>query len=203
MIQRSASSLAHFVALARTSPLGTSDAVMGDDTDKTAQRPVTRVEPWGLRGRPATDGVRGLVVSALAGAMNGVLVGVSTDTRYGAQNLDVGEMALYSLVNALGVYLDNSGNTKITSATPSGGSQGDVIVNGGALQVARKTDPITQGTIGFVIVTGTGGAITSLQITYTPGDSSAVQTFTLALGTLTGTLTLHENINGGAAHFKA
>jgi hypothetical protein len=156
MIQRSASSLAHFVALARTSPLGTSDAVMGDDTDKTAQRPVTRVEPWGLRGRPATDGVRGLVVSALAGAMNGVLVGVSTDTRYGAQNLDVGEMALYSLVNALGVYLDNSGNTKITSATPSGGSQGSVVVNGGTHRVARANDPISLGSCSITVATVAG-----------------------------------------------
>jgi hypothetical protein len=63
--------------------------------------------------------------------------------------------------------------------------------------VARKTDPITQGTLQFTYVPGSGpGVIVPgvLSITYTPGNGGPPQV--LPLGS--GTLTIGENIDGGS-----
>jgi len=138
-----------FTTLARSSASGSDDQanVAGNPPDR--QRPVRRVAPWGLSGRPVT-GVLGAVVKAFAGAFNGLLVGIATD-RYGPQNLNEGETCLWNKGVAQ-ILLDQKDSITITS----GASQivvskdGDVTINakgqiklaGGGPGIARSGDSV-------------------------------------------------------------
>jgi len=150
------------------------------------------MEPWGVHGRPAV-GVYALIARVLGGAASGLQVGVWTGQQ-GRQDLAEGETQLYSSASGAEVYLDKDGNNKINAASGK-----DVVVNGGTAQVARKGDPITRGTLQLV---ATGVPISSIAWTYTPGDGSAVQSGTLN-STTPALITIHEQVDGGAPHFKA
>ena len=102
-----------------------------------------------------------------------------------------------SFNNTIITFTDQSGNTKITSATVNG-TQGDVVVNGGSQPVGRKDDPVSHGTL--VVTAAMVAGVPVVTIVYTPGDGSAPQT---AVSNASNTITLHEKILDGAQHFKA
>src|SRR5260370_42456378 len=87
-LERLTFNMADFTTLSRTSSSGVDDQanVAGSPNDR--QRPVRRVAPWGLSGRPVV-GVFGAIVKAFGGAFNGLVVGIATD-RFGPQNLNAG-----------------------------------------------------------------------------------------------------------------
>jgi hypothetical protein len=146
---------------AKASPLGDSDAVecADDDLDpathQKGQRPVTRVEPFGVRSRPPAK-LRSLWLRL--GASNVVFIGIAPTAAYGPQDLDDGEAAIYNISKAL-VRLWKIGKLTIDSDTGAAVPQ-DVIVNGGTLPVARKTDAIKAtipaGTVIVAVAAGVG-----------------------------------------------
>ena len=151
--------------------------------------------PFGLRSVPPS-GVDAAVVHAAGASARGMIVGCDSK-EYGPSDLDWGETAVYSQQNPKALLADKSGNTKITSTTVDG-TPGDVVVNGGTKPVGRKDDPVSHGTLVVTAVMAAGVPIVT--IVYTPGDGSAPQT---AVSNATNTLTLHEKILDGAAHFIA
>jgi hypothetical protein len=181
-----------FTTFANSSSDGDTDFVEGYQTETDEppmpQHRVRRLSSWGITGRPM-PGVLAGVVRALGGAAQGLLVGVATPA-YGRQDLAEGETQVFNRKDGCEVYLDEDGANNINSFAGQ-----DVIVNGGTLEVARKTDPvrITAAPAGALaawmaqvetaINLLAGGSITPLSTTFiaSPGMT----------------------INGGATRFKA
>lgn len=163
--------------------------------------------PFGVRSVPPS-GVDAAVVHAAGGAARGIVVGCDA-TRYGPSDLAEGETALYSQHNAKALLADAAGNTKITSATVDG-VPGDAIVNGGSLEVARRTDPTASGTFAMTVATVVGPPpVTTIVLLYTaPGGApQTVGTLVFTAGLLTtatlGSASITGKITAGATHFKA
>lgn len=162
-------------------------AVAGEQ--QTPPQARTRfIAPFGFRSVPPAD--LEVVELCAYGASDRSMSAPLDSARYGPNDLatDGSEAAFY-----------NKDNPRALVATGAHG----VIVDQGDKKVATDTTPVTHGTLGFVVIVNGSGALTSLAITYTPGDGSMPQALTLALGSLTGTLTLHESIDGGSPNFKA
>ncbi len=155
-VQTRLGALVEFTRVAASTATGEKDAVEVGGGDQRMQRPVRRVEPWGVRGRPPA-GVFAAIVKAIAGASNGLLVGISS-TRYGSQALEAGETEIYCSASGTRIFLDKTGTIHIDAASGQ-----DVILNGGTLQVARETDALDVGTL-----VATAGPYPVL-FTYTPG----------------------------------
>jgi phage gp45-like len=148
-LERLAGGAVEFTTLARVTADGADDQANFAGNPADRQRPVRRVAPWGLSGRPVV-GVLGAVVKAVGGAFNGLVLGISTD-RYGPQNLNDGETCLWNKGVAQ-ILLDQNDRIVIQS----GGSQiivnkdGDVTINaagqiklaGGGPGVARNGDSV-------------------------------------------------------------
>ena len=119
-LERIAGSIVEFTTLSRVNAPGADDQahVAGHPADR--QRPVRRVAPWGLSGRPVA-GVLAAVVKAFGGAFNGLAVGIATD-RYGPQDLNEGETCLWNKGTAR-VLLDQNDQIGISGKL--------VQVNGG------------------------------------------------------------------------
>ena len=184
-----------FTLTAGISKLGEEDEVQtGDETVSApeadispgtlTQRLVRRIEPWGFRGRPP-DKVRALWLRL--GSSNVVFIGTAVGKGYGPNNLEVGETSLYCSKGGTEIRLDKDGNIKITAA-----SNQDVIVNGGNLKVARRTDPVRIGTLAGV---SPSGAVT---FTFTPQNADGVP----GVPSVGATVTLAGVIQDGALHFK-
>lgn len=127
--------IVEFTPITVSSADGTKDFV-GIQTDaKDQQRAVRRASPWGISGRPvAGAGVLAAVVKAVGGAFGGMIVGVGTD-KYGPQDLNSGETCIWNKVTGTRILLDQDGKISIDA-----GSGQDIVLNGGSLKVARKTD---------------------------------------------------------------
>lgn len=96
---------------ANSTELGKSDAVeTGDDDDKKGQRPVRRIEPWGVRGRPVAKQRQ---LSIKLGSSVVIYLGVASDGGYGPGDLEDGETAIYSKNIEKGVHLRDDGVTAI------------------------------------------------------------------------------------------
>lgn len=151
--------MVEFTTLARVDANSSKDAAnVAGDQNGERQRPIRRVAPWGLSGRPVV-GVLSAIVKATAGAFSGINVGIATD-KYGPQDLDDGETSLYCKAGGTRVYLDKDGNIFIDAASGK-----EVTVNGGTQKVARVDDHGDAGTI-TLILTGT----TVLSGTYVDPD---------------------------------
>lgn len=100
-----------------SSPMGDSDTVeTGDEPDssgKIGQRPVRRIEPWGVRTRPPAK-VRSLWLRL--GSSNVVFLGIAPTKAYGPDGLEEGEVALYCTQGGTEIRLDKDGNVVITPA---------------------------------------------------------------------------------------
>jgi phage gp45-like len=189
-LDRRVGAVVEFTTLARVNTSGADDQanVAGNPTDR--QRPVRRVAPWGLSGRPPA-GVLAAVVKAAAGAFNGLVVGIATD-RYGPQNLNEGETCLWNKGVAR-VLLDQ--NDKIT--IQSGGTS-ITIEKDGKVAISAMGD-VTVDSQGQIKLAGGGAGIArdgdSVKVSI-PANSFVVSVAGQATGTLnanavdvTGTIT--------------
>jgi phage gp45-like len=105
--------MAEWTTLSRTTAVGDKDQANVAANPSDRQRPIRRAAPWGVAGYPPA-GVFALVVKAVAGVFNGVYTGIATD-KYGPQNLNEGETALYAKPGQL-FLLDQNGNIVGTPA---------------------------------------------------------------------------------------
>lgn len=95
------------------SSMGDQDQVKNsDDDDSGGQRPVRRIEPWGLRGVPVAK-VRSFWVRL--GSSNTLFIGIAPNKGYGPTDLDNGEVCLYSDQVERGVWLTKDGDTKLAA----------------------------------------------------------------------------------------
>jgi phage gp45-like len=148
-LDRIAANAVDFTTLARTNATGADDQANFAGNPPDRQRPVRRVAPWGLSGRPV-PGVFGAIVKAVGGAFNGLAVGIATD-NYGPQDQREGETCLWNKGVAR-VLLDENDRIIVRS----GGSQivvnkdGDVTIDaagqiklaGGGAGIARNGDSV-------------------------------------------------------------
>ena len=125
---------------ATSSAMGDADQVQGDDENQV-QRPVRRLEQWGVRGRPPSK-VRSFWIRI--GASNIIFLGIAPTKSYGPSDIGEGETSLYCAAGGTRVYLDKDGNIKIDAASGK-----DVIVNGGSAKVARVGDLVASHTHSF------------------------------------------------------
>lgn len=183
-----------FTQVASTSANGYTDAVdghAGGGTDPNYRLSVRRLFPFGLRSRPPA-GVDCVVVHANGGITNGIMVGAES-TRYGPSNLNVGEVAIYSIAAAAMIKIDKTGVITILSSDTkniaiAATGTGEVVVNSGTLEVARDTDPVNAGTL-----TGQAGPY-PVVFTHVDAKTSAV--------TIGQSVQLTGKITDGAARFK-
>jgi phage gp45-like len=165
-----------FTTLARVNASGADDFanVAGDDKGEK-QRPIRRVAPWGLAGRPVV-GVLAVLVKAIGGPFNGANVGIASD-KYGPQDLEDGETALYSKEVARGVLLTKDGDNKLASKDGR-----TVQVNGDDHSLLKTEDLLADLKSFFTAASGAGAIVIS---------SSGIPTgsFQSAANTLLGKLT--------------
>ncbi len=139
----------------------------GADDDESTERQddVELVQPLGLMARAVI--ARGLEV--LTAEIGDQTVGLALlNKALSVLSLEEGETRLYGAKESsahVRIRADGSLDIEAKSAqairiTTSGG--GNIVLNGGALDVARKTDPVSGGTLYFL--PGSGGAA----LVYTP-----------------------------------
>jgi hypothetical protein len=130
-----------------SSAMGDADQVQSDD-EKTSQRPVRRIEPWGLRGR-SPSGVRSFWVKF--SSSNILFLGIAPTKSYGPTGIDEGETELYCSAGGTSVKLDKDGNVTITAATGKDVTvTGDnVAINGTAFALPKWDDFIGSATVGL------------------------------------------------------
>lgn len=152
--------------------------------------PARLLAPFGLRSVPPP---MDCALIQGNGTSRGAMAFPCDTAQYGPDDLDPdgAEVALYNANQPRALVV----------------SDDDLIAQEGDKKVATDTTPITQGTIRFTVVMGTGPlalSIVSLTVLYTPGDGSTAQTTApLLAGNLTGAITLHEKVDGGSPHFLA
>ncbi len=117
---------------ANTSALGKQDQVeTGDDDSNKGQRPVRRVEPFGLRSRvPAKQ--RSL--SLRLGSSTVLYLGVASDGGYGPGDLADGELAIYSKNVPKALHAMDNGDVALASKA------GQVVSVNGTDYVLPKWD---------------------------------------------------------------
>lgn len=118
-ISETAGRLFVWTLTANTTALGTEDQVqLADDVPSSqGQRPVRRLEPFGVRSRPPAK-IRSL--SLRLGNSTSIYLGVASDGGYGPGDLNDGETAVYNKVAGTEVLLDEDGNVAVST------TQGDV-----------------------------------------------------------------------------
>ena len=152
-----------WTTLSSSSASGDEDGAQGWPTEEDEpqdQLRCRRTESWGVRGRPPA-GVLAAIVRPLAGAAANVIVGIAT-TRYGRQNLDVGETQIYGAKADAELFLKKDGGVELRSTAPQ-----DVRLNDGNARAAGQGDEVDLFTI--EVVAGAGGAITAIKITPATG----------------------------------
>lgn len=116
---------------AKSSALGDKDAVeTADGTNKA--RPVRRVEPFGHRGR-APGGVRTFWVRL--GSSNLVFLGIASSSKHGPDDLEEGEVAIYSDQIEKALHCTKDGDNKIASKTGR-----TVQINGDSYSLLKTED---------------------------------------------------------------
>lgn len=165
----------------RSTASGEGDAIRGYQTDGPDEQSYDfagrRVFPFGIRSRPPS-GTWGVWIGKGGRSGDGVIVGAES-SRFGPSNLNDGEVAIYNKVTGCTILLDQNGN---------------VVINGGTLKVARVSDPVNVGTLAVAAPVG-GGACT---VTFTPKNADG----TPGTPTTTGVITAAIANSGGASNFK-
>jgi phage gp45-like len=181
--------VAEYTTLSRTSAAGDKDFANVAANPNDRQRPIRRVSPWGIVGHPPA-GVFALIVKAVGGVFNGINAGIATD-KYGPQDLDEGETAVYNITAAL-VRLWKTG--KITVDADAGQ---DIVFNAGTKKVARVADLLAVGSIA-----GIAGPF-PVTITYVPmQDVGGADTPGIPIVGPTVNLAGIVSNAGGAPHVK-
>ncbi len=141
--------IVRYSKISNSSANGQSDKVEGHNNSPgspTAQDDVRRMGSggWGLAARPPA-GEPCLVARAGGGPLNGVIVACGS-ARYFPANMADGDVTLYCKQSGVIVYLKASDGSVLISDNSSGtikvDGSGNVVFNGGSLQVARKTDKV-------------------------------------------------------------
>ncbi len=98
---------------ANTSALGKEDQVQtGDDDSNKGQRPVRRVEPFGVRSRPPA---KQRSLSLRLGSSTVIYLGIASDGGYGPGDLEDGETAVYSKNVEKALHAMDSGDVALAS----------------------------------------------------------------------------------------
>lgn len=146
-----------------------------------------RMEAFGDVCMPP-DGVLCITFFTNSGAAHLPLGG----SRYRPGGFGHGDRALYCEAPSTLVLLEGAtGAVKLNSGTPEGGTQGDVVVNGGTLKVARDTEPV-KPTATMQDFLAKAVALINAAV---PGSITPAQELELQLQI--------GSVNGGAAHLKA
>jgi hypothetical protein len=143
---------------ANTSALGNEDHVAqgdNDDNPTPGQRPVRRVEPFGMRSRPPA---KQRSLSLRLGSSTVLYLGVASDGGYGPKDLADGEVVLYSKNVPQGVRLMDNGDVALTSkagqvVSANGTTVGALMTTGFMTALGTfLSSCITATTIGTVAV---------------------------------------------------
>ncbi len=186
IIDRRINGLFGWTLTSNASAMGDSDQVQTGDEPvdgKQTQRPVRRIEQFGLRSRPPAK-IRSLWLRL--GSSNVLFLGIAPTKGYGPTDLADGETAVYSKAVEKGMHLDTDGNNNINAA-----SSKDVVVNGGTKKVARVDDLVIAGT-------SMAAWISAISAKFNAVAAPMVS----APGSITPPVTFGK-ISTGADHFKA
>lgn len=163
----------------------------GDDADAEAWDDCELAQPAGLMARPALASTTECLAIRRGDELLGLVI---VDKGAPAQNVETGETRIYGVNGATNdaavIRIRASGKIEITTETGQ-----DIVLNAGALKVARVTDPVRIGT-----VTGTAGpypvvfSTTLVDADGTPGAPTVGNTATLS-GVISNA--------GGATNVKA
>jgi len=141
------------------SAMGDKDSVQTADGEKS-QRPVQRIEPWGLRGVPAPK-VRALCIRL--GSSTVFFIGIQPTSGYGPTDLNPGETALWNAVAGCDVRLLQDGA---------------IDINRGANGAARLNDNVDQSTDMATWMTSVSTALSIATVPTTIGKISSASTKT-------------------------
>lgn len=168
------------------------------------QQPVRFMQWFGFRSRPVVKQGEAVVVACRGGTSNAIAV-AADNLSHGPVDLNEGESVMYSSGGST-IRQDTAGKIAINAKAPS-----DVVVNGGTLNVARKTDATFSGVLSssVVVVPMVSQTVT---LTYTDADGTLTPLFSLVFdptGSLTSAIAgVSPDINGRivgtcAPRFKA
>lgn len=107
--------------------------------ERPTQQRVRFLQSFGFRSTPVVKGGQVLVAAPRGGATNAIAI-AADNLNHGRTNLTEGETQVYSAVPGAEVFLAGSGQLAVNSGTPKGGTQADVVVNGGTHAVSRVGD---------------------------------------------------------------
>lgn len=160
-----------YTTIRSTTADGHGDSVDGTGDDEQGGDPrdmgVRRMTSPGWDARPV-NGTEALVVFSQGGRSNAVLVGVARTGDTPA--IDEGEAVGFAPgAPTCRILFDKNGVLHIDATNTK-----DVVVNGGSLLVARKTDPIVAGTLSTT--NAVIGGIPTTFILHTPGTDTPLFT---------------------------
>lgn len=115
MVTWATNSMFVWTATANSTALGKEDAVKTGDDDPTngdGQRPVRRLEPWGVRGRPVA---KQRALSLRLGSSTVIYLGIASDGGYGPTDLIDGETCIYSKNIPQALRATDAGDVVLTS----------------------------------------------------------------------------------------
>ena len=173
--------------------------VEGADDDAESQDDVEIVQPLGLMVRPYISAGLELLAAEIGDTTLGLAI-----INKALEILDVeeGETRLYGAAEPTArVRLRASGKTEVESKSGQ-----DIVLNGGTLEAARRTDTTGNGTL--TLVGATSGLNVILTLTYTPpGGAPQVSSITLGPASIIATVPLTHALSGtitsGATRVKA
>lgn len=179
---RLASSL-EYTQYSRSSKLGSGDKTVGHKADGAGERDydhdAQRMQHFGLRSLPP-KGTWCIRLAAAGGNTNGVIVAEDPGNRYGPQDLEDGELALYNKVTGCVIKLDKNGKVTITA------SAGQIVAINGQSWSAPQWEQFIVALSGF---------LTSLAGATDPAVAAAATTFSNAMSS--------GNAGAAAANYKS
>lgn len=146
-----------------------------DAGEQQTNEPVRHLQTFGFRSRPPVNSE--IISVSVAGSGSQKVAIASDNMELGPSDIKEGESVVYSKGGST-ILLDKDGNIIIKAASGK-----DVTVNGGTLNVARKTDKVIADTSMLAWIGNVTNALGTLgQVVMAPTDFGV--------------------INGGADHFK-
>jgi phage gp45-like len=188
MVTQKLASLFGYTLTSNISALGDSDQVesaddaVDPDTMQKSQRPATRIQPFGFISRAPT-GLRAMWLAL--GSSNVFFMGIGPQQKYGPQNLNDGETAVYAKPGQT-FLLDENGNL---IGTPAGS---------GTFQAGGNTYSMPQwDAFASAFATFIGSmSSTTLPIATLPQAAAALNTLIGAMNTLSAAM-------GSAGNYKS
>jgi phage gp45-like len=139
-----------YTQYSRSSALGAGDKTKGHRTEGAGEQEydheAQRLQHFGLRSLPPA-GTWCVRIGASGSSTNSLIVAEDPVDRYGPQDLEDGEVAIYNKVTGCIIKLDKDGNVEITAAagkniTATASGAGVVHLNATAVTGAVKLGPV-------------------------------------------------------------